>query len=198
MFTTLAINSLVFTLGYLGIIILMGIESSFIPLPSEVILIPAGYLVYTGHMNFFLVLISSIIGSFIGSAVSYGIGKHLGRAYLLKHSKMFFIKKERLLKVDDYFENHGTITVFISRLVFGVRHVISLVAGFANMNFWKFIGWTVLGASIWNLFLICLGYYVGGQVSGSVVNYVNLIGAAVVTIAVTVIGIIYMKRSVKI
>jgi len=194
----IAVTSLVSTLGYLGIIILMAIESSFIPLPSEVILIPAGYLVYAGHMNFFLVFIASVIGSFIGSAISYGIGKKLGRAYLLSHSKMFFIEKEKLLKVDDYFKNHGSVTVFVSRLVFGVRHVISLVAGFANMDFWRFIGWTVLGASVWNLFLISLGYYVGGQVSGSVVNYVNLIGAAVVTIAVTVIGIIYMKRRVKI
>jgi len=198
MLSTLAINSLIFTLGYLGIIILMAIESSFIPLPSEIVLIPAGYLIYIGHMNFWLVLVASIIGSIIGSALSYLIGKHLGRAYLLNHSKMFFIKKEKLLKVDDYFKNHGPVTVFISRLVFGVRHVISLVAGFANMKFWKFMGFTILGATIWNLFLIFVGYYVGGQVSGTVVNYVNLIGIGVVTVGVIVFGIIYMKRKVKI
>jgi len=194
----LAISSLINTLGYLGITILMIIESTFIPLPSEIILIPAGYLIYIGELNFWIVLIVSILGSLIGSIFSYFIGKYFGRSYLLSHSRMFFIKKEKLLKIDTYFNKHGPITVFISRLVFGARHIISLVAGFADMKFWKFCFWTVLGAGIWNFFLIFVGYYVGEQVSGKVVNYANLIGIGVITLSVIIFGIIYTQKKLKI
>ncbi|MEI8363965.1 MAG: DedA family protein [archaeon] len=193
----IAINTLISTFGYFGIFILMVIESTFIPLPSEIILIPAGYLAYVGHFNFWLVIIIGTIGSIVGSVISYWIGKRLGRAYLLNHSKMFFIKKEKLLKIDDYFKNHGPVTVFISRLVFGARHVISIVSGFADMNFWKFIGWTVLGALIWNTFLTGVGFFIGSQATG-IINYYKIGVALLITIIVIVCGIIYMKKRVKI
>lgn len=152
-------------LGYLGIFIGMTVESSFFPFPSEVVLIPAGALAAKGQMNFFLIFLAGLAGSLLGAIINYSIAFFLGRKavdfFVDKYGKFLFITKKDLRKTDRYFKKHGEVTTFVGRLIFLIRQLISLPAGFARMNFWKFIAYTALGAGIWTAILILVGYFFG-------------------------------------
>lgn len=150
------------SLGYFGIFTLMTIESSFIPFPSEVVLIPAGVLISQGKMSFLLIFFVSVTGSITGALVNYALGRHLGRKivkyFVKKYGKIFFISEKNVLKSEKYFEKHGEITTFIGRLIPGIRQLISLPAGFSKMNLGKFVFYTGAGAGIWTIVLILVGY----------------------------------------
>ncbi len=149
------------SLGYLGIFVLMFLESSFFPFPSEVVMIPAGYLSYKGEMNIFLAVFFGILGSVAGALFNYFLASKFGRAFLLKYGKYIFVKEETLLKLEDFFEKHGHISTFNGRLIPGIRQYISLPAGLANMHLGKFTLYTALGAGIWVVVLALLGYFLG-------------------------------------
>ena len=137
------------SLGYAGIFILMAIESSVFPLPSEVVIIPAGFLAHKGEMNYFLIVIAGTFGSLAGACFNYFLALKLGRALLVKYGRFIFIKPEHLEKVEIFFKKHGEISTFSGRLIIGVRHFISLPAGLARMNLAKFSFYTILGSFIW-------------------------------------------------
>lgn len=151
------------SLGYPGIFILMTIESSAFPFPSEVIMVPAGYLVQKGQMNMALVILFGTAGSLAGAYINYFAARHLGRPLLLKYGRHVFLTEEKYAKAEKYFQDHGEISTFIGRLLPGVRQLISLPAGLAGMNHAKFSLYTILGAGIWVTVLTSIGYFVGAN-----------------------------------
>ena len=149
------------SLGYAGIFIMMFLESSFFPFPSEVVMIPAGYLAYKGEMNMYLVILFGILGSLAGSLFNYYLAVKFGRRFLIKYGKNFFIKEETIVRMEVFFKNHGHISTFSGRLIPVVRQYISLPAGLARMNLFVFCLYTSLGAGIWVVILTLLGYFLG-------------------------------------
>lgn len=152
---------LIFEWGYLGIFVLMTIESSFIPFPSEIVLIPAGYLASKGEMSIGLIMASALGGSMVGAFINYYLALLLGRKILRRYGKYFFINENAIEKMDSYFEKHGHISTFIGRLIPGIRQLISIPAGLARMNLAVFSIYTALGAGIWAFILVMLGYAIG-------------------------------------
>ena len=150
-------------MGYLGIFLLMFLESTFFPFPSEIIMIPAGYLAYKGEMNLYIIILVGILGSVAGALLNYYLAMIFGRKFILKYGKYFFIKEETLDKLESFFTKHGEISTFTGRLIPGIRQLISLPAGLARMNMAKFSFYTAIGAGIWVVVLVAVGYVVGSN-----------------------------------
>ncbi len=150
--------------GYVGIVLLMALESSFVPFPSEVVIPPAGYLASIGKMNIFFVVLAGILGSILGSLLNYWLACRFGRDFLLKYAKYFFLNKEKFTKFEIFFNTHGEITTFVGRLIPVIRQYISFPAGLVRMDLRKFVFYTFLGASIWCIVLAYVGYFVGNNI----------------------------------
>ncbi len=148
-------------MGYTGIFLLMAMESSVIPIPSEIVMPPAGYLAQQGKMNMTLVILSGTAGSLVGAYANYFVARWLGRPLLIKYGKYVWITEEHFNRVERFFLAHGEISTFVGRLLPVARHLISLPAGLANMNHLKFSFYTLLGAGIWVSVLSWIGYFIG-------------------------------------
>jgi len=158
------INSIVSTvgdLGYIGIIIMMFLESSFFPFPSEVVMIPAGYLASKGDMNIYIAISSGILGGVLGALFNYYLAIELGRTIILKYGKYFFMNESKLHKIELFFQKYGSMSTFIGRLIPGIRQYISLPAGLGRMDLKVFTFFTALGAGLWVIILVLLGYFIG-------------------------------------
>ncbi len=150
-------------MGYPGIIMLMFYRKYFIPLPSELVIPPAGYLISKQQMTWTGVILSGTVGSLLGALFNYYIAVYLGRPFILRYGKYFGITEKRFKKGELFFLRHGNISTFIGRLILGVRHYISFPAGLAKMNLKKFCFYTSLGAGIWVGILAYIGYFVGNN-----------------------------------
>ena len=141
----------------------MAMESSVIPVPSELVMPPAGYLAQQGQMNIWFAIFMGTAGSLVGAYANYYAAHYLGRPLLLKYGKYVWITEEKFAKVEQYFRDHGEISTFIGRLLPVVRHLISLPAGLASMNHVKFTIYTLAGAGIWVTILTWIGYFIGAN-----------------------------------
>lgn len=189
------IVDLIFEWGYIGIFLLMTIESSFIPFPSEIVLIPAGYLAHQGELNLGMIMGAALGGSMFGAFINYFLAFFLGRKILLRYGKYFFISNESMEKMDRYFLKHGAISTFIGRLIPGVRQLISIPAGLSKMSLVTFSTYTALGAGIWALILVMLGYFIGEN-QDMIDSYLKQI-TIVVLVLLVLLGFWYTYKNKK-
>lgn len=181
-------------LGYPGIIIMMFLESSFIPFPSEVVMIPAGYLAYKGEMSLVLIILAGTFGSLMGALLNYYLAIKLGRPFLLRYGKYVMFNEAGLKKMEDFFARHGHVSTFTGRLIPVVRQYISLPAGLARMNLMVFSFYTSLGAGIWVAILALLGYYIGGNELLIKTYLRDIIITLVVSIIIGIAGYLRWQR----
>jgi membrane protein DedA with SNARE-associated domain len=196
------INWLVLTigaLGYPGIFLLMAMESSVIPIPSELVMPPAGYLAQQGQMHMAVAILCGTLGSLVGAYVNYFAAHHLGRPLLLKYGKYVWITEEKFAKVEQYFKDHGEISTFIGRLLPVIRHLISLPAGLAGMNHLKFSLYTLFGAGLWVTVLTFIGYFIGAE-RELIYKYSHqaLIGAVLLSVAIIAVYVWNHRRKKRI
>src|SRR5665647_830956 len=151
-------------LNYFTIALLMAIESTFLPLPSEIVIPFAAYKAAQGDLNVFIVVLFGTVGALSGSLINYTLAYYLGRPLVYRFAgsklgKVFLLSKEKVEHAENYFIRNGKTSTFIGRLVPGVRHLISIPAGLARMNLRDFMLFTFIGAGIWNIILAIIGYY---------------------------------------
>jgi membrane protein DedA with SNARE-associated domain len=142
--------------GYVGVFLLMTLESMVAPVPSELVMPFAGFLIFTGHFNILPVMVASTLGSIVGSLLSYGMGM-LGKPVVLRYGRYLLLNPHHLEWTEKFFMRHGGKTIFISRFIPVVRHLISIPAGLARMPLIPFILYSAVGATLWNGFLVYLG-----------------------------------------
>ncbi len=148
-------------LGYPGIVVLMALESSVLPVPSELVMPPAGYWVAKGEMDALAAVGSGVLGSILGSLANYGLAHWLGRAFVRRFGKYVLVTEKSLERSERYFAAHGEISTLMARMLPVVRHLISIPAGIARMSIPKFVTYTGLGALIWCSILTWIGYFLG-------------------------------------
>jgi membrane protein DedA with SNARE-associated domain len=156
------------TWGFILIFILMAIESSVIPLPSEAVLIPAGFLVHRHEltfgdpvMDFMVAVLCGMFGSLIGAYANYFVARYVGRPLILRYGKYFFVKPKVFARAEEIFLEYGDISTFIGRFLLVIRHLISIPAGISRMPLLKFSFYTSIGAGMWSAILLWIGYYLG-------------------------------------
>jgi membrane protein DedA with SNARE-associated domain len=181
-------------LGYPGIFLLMAMESSVIPVPSELVMPPAGYLAQQGKMHVWVAIFWGTAGSLAGAYANYFASHYLGRPLLLKYGKYVWITEEKFARVEKYFRDHGEISTFIGRLLPVVRHLISLPAGLAGMNHFKFSLYTLAGAGIWVTILTYIGYFIGAN-QELIMKYSHQ--ALIIVVLLSIVIIYFYIRSHK-
>ncbi len=181
-------------LGYFGVFLMTFLESTILPVPSEITMIPVGYLIFQGKMLFWPVLILSVLGTVAGALVNYYFAMRIGRPLLIRFGKYFLLSEKKVDKLDRFFSRHGEISTFTGRLIPGLRHFISLPAGLTRMNIKKFCFYTSLGGGIWMLTLIATGYWIGGN-QALLHHYMPwIIRSAIMIVIVIVLLYVYLGR----
>lgn len=158
------LTSLLNNLTYEAIFVLMLLESTVIPVPSELVIAPAAYHSAAGNMHVWLVILFGTLGADIGATINYIAGYYLGRPIIYKFANSRFgylclLNQEKVERSEKYFNDHGMVATITGRLIPGIRHLISIPAGLAKMKYWQFILYTTLGAGVWNCILAALGWY---------------------------------------
>jgi membrane protein DedA with SNARE-associated domain len=143
--------------GYAGVFTCMAIESTVFPLPSEVVIPPAAYWAAQGHMNFWGVVAAATLGSWAGSALSYGVARAVGRPLLLRYGRFVFVTEKKWLLAEEWINRYSAVGIFFARLLPVVRHLVSLPAGAARMRFGVFTGMTLAGSFLWSTVLAWFG-----------------------------------------
>lgn len=182
--------------GLGGVFVLMTLESMIAPVPSEAVMPFAGFLWFNGRFTLWQVLISSTLGSLLGSLFSYYLGRYYAEAVVKRWGKYLLLNEHHLEQTKNFFARYGDKAVFISRFIPVVRHFISIPAGAGKMDLRKFILYTVLGAGAWNMFLAWIGYQLQSRWQ-EIQRYTRVIDVAVVVAIVAAIGYFIWKRKNK-
>lgn len=190
-------------MNYVTVTVLMTIESSFIPFPSEVVIPPAAYVACNegSDMNILLIVLFGTLGSLIGALINYFLSKWLGRPIIYKFADsklghLCLLSGEKVQKAENYFNEHGNISTFVGRLIPAIRQLISIPAGLAKMKFSNFVCFTLLGAGIWNAVLAALGYFAHGQ-QDLINKYSHELGYIIAGIVCLLIVFYIVKRLLK-
>ena len=197
------ITTLLENLNYGTIWFLMLLESTVIPVPSELVVSPATYHAAGGNLNIFLVILFATIGADCGATINYLAGYYLGRPIIYrfansKWGKMCLLNQKKVEKSEEYFNNHGMVATITGRLIVGIRHLISIPAGLAKMTFWKFLLYTTIGAGIWNCILAALGWYLHAvvpedQLTDKIMEYGDVITYTIIGLVVAV-GLYFLVK----
>jgi membrane protein DedA with SNARE-associated domain len=184
--------------GYPGIVVLMFLESSFFPFPSEIVIPPAGYLASQGEMSLTLVIAAGIAGSILGACFNYWLAVRWGRPLFERYGRFVLLSPATLERSEEFFARHGHISTFIGRLLPGIRQYISLPAGLSRMNLAVFIIFTTLGAGIWVVILALTGYLIGNN-QDLITTYLQQITIAVGGLCfLLIVGYILYRKKRKI
>ncbi len=185
-------------IGYPGIVALMALESSILPVPSELVMPPAGYLAAKGQMSFPVVLLCGVLGSIIGALANYYGAQLIGRPLIQRYGKYVLLSEKNLLRSERFFAEHGEISTLIGRLFPVVRHLVSIPAGLHRMPLPKFILYTGVGAAIWCAILTWIGYFLGQHEaalrSEEIHRYVTGALLMLIPLTLVVIGIYILRR----
>ena len=201
------ISSLLGNLNYGTILFLMLLESTVVPVPSEFVVTPAAYHAAGGNLDVFLVILFATIGADMGATINYVVAYFVGRPVIYsfansKWGKMCLLNQEKVEKSEKYFDDHGIVATLTGRLIPGIRHLISIPAGLAKMNHWKFLLYTTIGAGVWHSILAALGWYLHSIVPKDQLNdkiteyaeYIKITIVAVVLLAIAYFGIKYYLK----
>ncbi len=180
-------------MGYPGIFILMAMESSVIPVPSELVMPPAGYLAHQGEMNIWVSILMGTLGSLVGAYANYFVAHYLGRPLVLKYGRYVWITEHKFAKVEKFFLRHGEISTFIGRLLPVVRHLISIPAGIAGMNHLRFSLYTLAGAGLWCTSLAWIGYFIGKE-QALIVKYSHQAVIGVILFSVVLVAVYVWRQ----
>lgn len=195
-------------LNYFWIIVFMTIESSFIPFPSEVVMIPAAYMAAAeGEMNVGMIITCGTIGALLGALVNYALAYYLGRPIVYRFANSRFghiclIDQEKVEKAEAFFYKHGVISTLIGRLIPAIRQLISIPAGLSKMNIWKFMIYTCLGAGIWNAVLVGIGLVFHSQIGkeeliAKISHYSHIIGYTAIALVIAIIAFLIYQGTKK-
>lgn len=187
------INEVVQHLGYTEIFFLMALESSLFPVPSELVMIPAGYRAAQGDLNPWLAVLAGGSGSLLGASANYVLGRYVGRAFLLRYGKWLLINESKYHEAETLFIKNANLATFVGRFIPVIRHLISLPAGVFSMALLPFALLTLLGATLWCGVLVLLGYTLGEPIIRIVVEYTHLLGYAAVALTL-VFGLWFLLR----
>lgn len=192
--------ALLSNLNYTTIFILMMVESTVIPFPSEVVVPPAAYSAAGGNLNIWLVIVFATLGAVAGAVINYAAGYYLGRPVIYRFAnsrlgRLCLLSQEKIEKSEQYFNDHGAVATLTGRLIPGIRQLISVPAGLAKMNFGKFLFYTTLGAGAWNIILAILGWYLHSfvpqdQLQSAINTYSDHI--KVVILSLVALGVVFV------
>jgi membrane protein DedA with SNARE-associated domain len=182
--------------GYLGLFILMTLESALMPIPSEIVMPFAGYLVYLGHFNLTLVVIISSLANLVGSWIGYFLGIKIGRKFVLKYGKYLLIKEEHVDKAEKWMNKHGAKVILASRNMPAIRTIIPLPSGILRVNFVKFSIFTFIGSIPWNFLLTYTGYILGEKWY-EIKNYTQIIDLILIFVIIFIIIFLIIKYKRK-
>ena len=201
------ISTLLGNLNYGTILLLMLLESTVIPVPSELVVAPAAYHAASGNLNVFLVVLFATIGADLGASINYFVALYVGRPVIYKFAnsrwgKMCLLNQEKVEKSERYFDEHGIVATLTGRLIPGIRHLISLPAGLARMNYWKFLLYTTIGAGCWHAILAAMGWYLHSivpedQLEQTITQYNHYIVGAILGIVAIGIAWVVVKHKMR-